>query len=332
MLKFNGCTIPESGLNMIRLHSFYPWHDKRAYTHFECAEDAETLKWVKEFNKFDLYSKGDSIPDVEKLKPYYASLLKKYNIDGKLKWWALIQVAKKLQKHKHQVVEASFGRVFPFNLPAAASTWMSMLCWVAFWHRTPHGKCVEPLRSSRNIQNVLIFGSIWNLQTCWSFKFTKISANICQFIGALLDSEESNLKGFLRLLWDPAHLDLQKIRSDNSIAITRFLLSGLQDCEKYALFLIWPLVVALLCFAHRAFFRVDTWHSSARLVPPEIRHLIAVPWRLAQTWDLNSAHSKYVVTQNACLRVFPSHEGSRWSSCSSDDHAAFTPHAHSAYC
>ena len=46
----------------------------------------ETLKWVKEFNKFDLYPKGDAIPDVEALKPYYASLLKKYNIDGKLKW------------------------------------------------------------------------------------------------------------------------------------------------------------------------------------------------------------------------------------------------------
>ena len=87
MLKFNGCTLPECGLNMIRLHSFYPWHDKRAYTHFECPEDAETLKWIKEFNKFDLYSKGDALPDVEKLKPYYASLLKKYNIDGKLKWW-----------------------------------------------------------------------------------------------------------------------------------------------------------------------------------------------------------------------------------------------------
>ncbi|CAK9082862.1 unnamed protein product [Durusdinium trenchii] len=39
MLKFNGCTIPEAGLNMIRLHSFYPWHDKRAYTHFESPED-----------------------------------------------------------------------------------------------------------------------------------------------------------------------------------------------------------------------------------------------------------------------------------------------------
>eukprot|EP00438_Fugacium_kawagutii_P017653 Skav201270 [mRNA] locus=scaffold2058:37698:38549:+ [translate_table: standard] len=84
MLKFNGCTLPESGLNMIRLHSFYPWHDKRAYTHFECPEDAETLKWVKEFNKFDLYSKGDALPDIEALKLYYTSLLN--NIDGKLKW------------------------------------------------------------------------------------------------------------------------------------------------------------------------------------------------------------------------------------------------------
>ena len=86
MLKFNGCTIPEHGLNMIRLHSCYPWHDKGAYSHLECAEDAETKKWVKEFNKFDLYSKADKVPDIEKLKPYYASLLKKYNLDGKLRW------------------------------------------------------------------------------------------------------------------------------------------------------------------------------------------------------------------------------------------------------
>jgi len=86
VLKANGCTIPEEGLNMIRFHSFYPWHDKRAYTHFEAPEDAKTLKWVKEFNKFDLYSKGDAVPDVQALKPYYASLLKKYKIDGKLRW------------------------------------------------------------------------------------------------------------------------------------------------------------------------------------------------------------------------------------------------------
>ena len=86
MLKFNGCTIPEHGLNMIRLHSCYPWHDKGAYAQFEAPGDAETKKWVKEFNKFDLYSKGDAVPDVEALKPYYATLLKKYNLDGKLRW------------------------------------------------------------------------------------------------------------------------------------------------------------------------------------------------------------------------------------------------------
>jgi len=86
VLKKNGCTIPEHGLQMIRLHSCYPWHEKRAYTHFEAPEDKETLKWVKEFNKFDLYSKGDALPDVESLKPYYQGLLEKYNIGGKLCW------------------------------------------------------------------------------------------------------------------------------------------------------------------------------------------------------------------------------------------------------
>jgi len=86
MLKKNGCTIPEVGLNMIRFHSFYPWHDAGAYKQFECAGDRETLAMVKEFNRFDLYSKGDAVPDVEALKPYYQGLLKKYGIDGKLKW------------------------------------------------------------------------------------------------------------------------------------------------------------------------------------------------------------------------------------------------------
>jgi len=86
VLKKNGCTIPEEGLNMIRFHSFYPWHESRAYTHLEAPEDAEMLKWVKEFNKFDLYSKGDELPDVGKIIPYYKSLMEKYNVGGKLRW------------------------------------------------------------------------------------------------------------------------------------------------------------------------------------------------------------------------------------------------------
>lgn len=86
VLKENGCTIPQHGLDMIRFHSFYPWHESRAYTQFECPEDAEMLKWVEEFNKFDLYSKGDSIPDIKGLKPYYQSLAEKYGIGGKLRF------------------------------------------------------------------------------------------------------------------------------------------------------------------------------------------------------------------------------------------------------
>lgn len=86
VLKSNQCTIPQEGLAMIRFHSFYPWHDKGAYGHLEAPEDKNLMKWVKEFNKFDLYSKGDAIPDVEACKPYYQRLLEKYNIGGKLKW------------------------------------------------------------------------------------------------------------------------------------------------------------------------------------------------------------------------------------------------------
>jgi len=86
VLKENNCTLPDAGLNMIRFHSFYPWHDKGAYTQFESEDDAEMKQWVKEFNKFDLYSKGDAVPDVANLVPYYQTLLEKYNIGGKLRW------------------------------------------------------------------------------------------------------------------------------------------------------------------------------------------------------------------------------------------------------
>jgi inositol oxygenase len=86
VLKENGCTIPMEGLNMIRFHSCYPWHEKRAYTQFEVPKDLDTLRWVKEFNKFDLYSKGDAVPNVAELKPYYEGLMEKYNIAGKLRW------------------------------------------------------------------------------------------------------------------------------------------------------------------------------------------------------------------------------------------------------
>jgi inositol oxygenase len=36
------------------------------------------FEWVKKFNPYDLYSKSDSKPNVNKLKPYYQGLIEKY--------------------------------------------------------------------------------------------------------------------------------------------------------------------------------------------------------------------------------------------------------------
>lgn len=91
MLVANGCSIPREGLDMIRYHSAYPWHDKGAYRHLMKPEDYEREKWVQLFNKFDLYTKdgdnelrGESMQ--EELWPYYRGLIEKYGLGGKLKW------------------------------------------------------------------------------------------------------------------------------------------------------------------------------------------------------------------------------------------------------
>lgn len=85
MLLHNKVAIPIEGLYIIRYHSCYPWHTCGEYRHFMTEEDEKTLKWVLEFNKFDLYTKADSRPNVEELWPYYQSLIDKY-MPGKLSW------------------------------------------------------------------------------------------------------------------------------------------------------------------------------------------------------------------------------------------------------
>jgi len=84
--KHNKCTIPQQGLNMIRYHSFYPWHKEGEYTHLLSENDAETKRWVLLFNEYDLYTKSGALPDVEKLVPYYKSLIKKYFPNPVLQW------------------------------------------------------------------------------------------------------------------------------------------------------------------------------------------------------------------------------------------------------
>ncbi|KAM4068957.1 hypothetical protein ACB094_12G052500 [Castanea mollissima] len=56
-----------------------------AYHYLMNEEDRENLKWVQTFNKYDLYSKSNVRIDVEKVKPYYESLIKKY-FPEKLRW------------------------------------------------------------------------------------------------------------------------------------------------------------------------------------------------------------------------------------------------------
>lgn len=75
MMKNN---LPESGLYMLRYHSFYSWHREGAYEHLLDDHDRDMLKWVKLFNPYDLYSKNPEPPDWTKLKPYYTDLLAKY--------------------------------------------------------------------------------------------------------------------------------------------------------------------------------------------------------------------------------------------------------------
>lgn len=85
VLKNHGTTLPEEALYMIRFHSLYPWHTGGDYTHLTNEKDEKMLYWVREFNKFDLYTKSTKIPDVEALKPYYQGLIEKF-IPGAVKF------------------------------------------------------------------------------------------------------------------------------------------------------------------------------------------------------------------------------------------------------
>lgn len=70
--------LPEEALAMIRWHSFYPAHKEGEYARFMTDRDRELMACVRDFNQYDLYSKGDDRPDVEALAPYYKELIAEY--------------------------------------------------------------------------------------------------------------------------------------------------------------------------------------------------------------------------------------------------------------
>lgn len=78
-------TLPEEGLYCIRFHSFYPWHLNKDYMYLCSDKDMRMYPWIKEFNKFDLYTKCETVPDIDELRPYYQGLIDKY-IPGVVKF------------------------------------------------------------------------------------------------------------------------------------------------------------------------------------------------------------------------------------------------------
>jgi inositol oxygenase len=70
--------LPLPALYMIRYHSFYAWHREGEYDWLCNEQDRDMLKWVQEFNRYDLYSKSPTPPDWKALKAYYLELASRF--------------------------------------------------------------------------------------------------------------------------------------------------------------------------------------------------------------------------------------------------------------
>jgi inositol oxygenase len=77
--------LPDEALAMIRYHSFYAAHRAGEYGQLMNDRDRELMDWVRKFNPYDLYSKGEDRPDVAALTPYYHELIDEY-FPGPIAW------------------------------------------------------------------------------------------------------------------------------------------------------------------------------------------------------------------------------------------------------
>ena len=58
---------------------------KSEYSHLLNDRDRAMVKWVRAFNRYDLYSKGSARPKVEELMPFYEDLVKEF-FPAPLRW------------------------------------------------------------------------------------------------------------------------------------------------------------------------------------------------------------------------------------------------------
>jgi inositol oxygenase len=80
MLVANKHKMPKQAEYIVRYHSLYAWHSGKEYDYLENEEDKKMKHIVKDFSKFDLYTKNDELPIKwnTELKDLYSSLVKKY--------------------------------------------------------------------------------------------------------------------------------------------------------------------------------------------------------------------------------------------------------------
>jgi len=76
-------------LYVIRFHSFYPWHQHKAYSEYADLTDRVALPLLQQFSRADLYTKHNDPLDPSRYKAYYDGLMRRYlgcGVDAGLEW------------------------------------------------------------------------------------------------------------------------------------------------------------------------------------------------------------------------------------------------------
>jgi inositol oxygenase len=77
--------LPAEALAIVRYHSFYAAHQAGAYEFLMNDEDRRAFRHVRDFNRYDLYSKTPERPDSSALRPYYEDLVAEF-LPRELQW------------------------------------------------------------------------------------------------------------------------------------------------------------------------------------------------------------------------------------------------------
>ncbi len=77
--------LSDEALAIIRYHSFYAGHREGAYDFLMNDDDRKLFEHVRDFNRYDLYSKSSERPDFASLRPYYEDLVADF-LPDRLQW------------------------------------------------------------------------------------------------------------------------------------------------------------------------------------------------------------------------------------------------------